>query len=479
MNEIEFYLNTHEKIKSAVYILDNNNNINPNSLKSTLSNSFIEDLAIVFNPNSINEDSEIFKFNMEGISISFYPSDNLADLPIGSTLLFDNYVNTSNILEFTRIKPSTILGSIVETNPSAFTIWETFRNISSSILVKAIRNSNLEPQVLKWERKSDEQIELSVVFPVYNVEKYLDQCLESVTTWDADYVEYIFVDDGSSDKSKDIISKWQKKDKRVKLLSKKNGGCASARQYGLESARGSYIGFVDPDDFIEPTMFCELLKAALTGSYEISYCGYIEYYENTGEFREVKDNLGWPYCNGCYNPKECIMLIHACRVAIWRGIYKKEMIERSGIHFYTDLRRYDDLPFKVETFAAAKSVIAVPKYMYYYRLERPGQDVSITDDRLFVHFDIFEHLNQSVAGTKDLRTIDCLQLCKVDTHIYALNKIQDDYFSEYIKKAKEDLNSTGRFFRTYRMVRKEKGRRKAIKYLAIMLKTKWLYRMAK
>ncbi len=139
-------------------------------MKSTLSNSFIEDLAIVFNPNSINEDNDIFKFDMEGITISFYPSDNLADLPIGSTLLFDNYVNTSNILKFTRIKPSTVLGSIVETNPSAFTIWETFRNISSSILVKTIRNSNLEPQVLKWEKKSDEQIELSVIFPVYNVE---------------------------------------------------------------------------------------------------------------------------------------------------------------------------------------------------------------------------------------------------------------------------------------------------------------------
>lgn len=62
-----------------------------------------------------------------------------------------------------------------------------------------------------------------------------------------------------------------------------------------------------------------------------------------------------------------------CRVAIWRGIYKKSFLEKNKIHFYTDLRRFDDLPFKIEVFAAAKSVIAIDEYLYYYRLSRPDR----------------------------------------------------------------------------------------------------------
>ena len=71
-------------------------------------------------------------------------------------------------------------------------------------------------------------------------------------------------------------------------MDKPNGGCASARQYGLDKARGKYIGFIDPDDYIDESMFRKLLRAAMMGSYDISYCGYNEYYENTKEIRKVE-----------------------------------------------------------------------------------------------------------------------------------------------------------------------------------------------
>lgn len=478
MNEIEFYLNSHIKTNTAAYVIDSSDRFNADSFKEMLSHSFINAVTFVVDPQELNAEHGIHDLKIERISTEIVSYDDIDSLPAGLTLLFENIKDTNVLLKFASVKPIAVVGSVYETSPSAFKLWETFRNCSEDIVIKTLRNGP-EPQVLNWHKKRENQIELSVVFPVYNVGKYLTQCLESVTAWKADYVEYLFVDDGSPDNSKDIIAEWQKKDARIKLLRKENGGCASARQYGLDHAEGEYVGFIDPDDFIEPYMFCELLKAALTGSYEISYCGYKEYYDNNGECKIVEDNLGWPYNNGSYNPREIKELIYSCKVAIWRGIYKKEMLDRAGIHFYTDLRRFDDLPFKVETFAVAKSVVSIPKHMYYYRLARPGQDVSADDERLYVHFDIFRYLNESVASSRDQHVIDYLQLCKVDTHVYALDKIKPEFFNEYVKQARADFKTTGSTLRTYRMCKQLRGKKKAAKYMAIMLKSRMLYNMVK
>ena len=77
----------------------------------------------------------------------------------------------------------------------------------------------------------------------------------------------------------------------------------------------------------------------------------------------------------------------------------------------------------------------IPEYLYYYRLEREGQDVAADDERLYVHFDIFEHLNQSIGSTKDQRLIDNLQMCKIQTHRYALSKIKEEYKERGFRRA--------------------------------------------
>ena len=295
---------------------------------------------------------------------------------------------------------------------------------------------------MQW-KKRDSDIELSVVFPMYNVASYLDQCVKSVTEWDADYIEFLFVDDGSPDNSAEIIEGYAKNDPRIKLIRKPNGGCASARQKGMEEAKGRYIGFIDPDDFIDPSMYRKLLRAALTGNFHMAYCGYKEYYQNNGQSKAVADLIGAPYMYGTTNPDDIRNLACYMRVAIWRGIYSMDMINSAGIHFYTDLRRFDDLPFKMETLAVAKSVVSVPEYLYFYRLDRPGQDVAANDDRLYVHEPIFKYLDEffKKVGKKEL--VDALQICKIHTHIYAIEKIKNKYLKGYLKLAKKDLDVYG------------------------------------
>lgn len=355
-------------------------------------------------------------------------------------LLFDAPWNTEEVIAFCRLKPRYLAGISDRKKVNAFQIWEVYRKVSDGIYLLSWEENQGE-EVLHWSKNPDSDIELSIIFPVYGVASYLRQCIRSVTAWQADYVEFLFVDDGSPDESADLIREYARNDQRIFLFQKENGGCASARQYGLERARGRYVGFVDPDDYVDETMFRKLFCRALSGSYEISYCGYRELYENTHTTKEVEDCLGFPYKNGTCDRGKIDELIAYERIAIWRGIYLREMLVRHHIHFYTKLRRFDDLPFQVEALAVAKSVVAVPEYLYYYRMSRPGQDISADDERLYVHFPIFRYLDRFFAQAKEKVQLDYLQVVKIHTHRYALEKIRPELIGEYCRLARKDLLS--------------------------------------
>ena len=178
----------------------------------------------------------------------------------------------------------------------------------------------------------------------------------------------------------------------------------------------------------------------MIGSYEISYCGYNELYETTGEIQPVvSDVLGKPFDEGTFQAAEINSLIAFRRIAIWRGIYLKEMLDRSGIRFHTDLRRFDDLPFKVETMASARSVVSIPEFLYFYRMARPGQDVSADDERLFVHFQIFKYLDEFIKKTSNREQLEYLQVVKIHTHKWALTKLKPEFIASYCEKAREDI----------------------------------------
>ena len=353
---------------------------------------------------------------------------------------------TGAIRHLLEKKPICVTGNVPCGEEELFVMWDRSRDFLDSMNLKFYRNKKI-PAVFDWKRESD--TELSVILPVYNVEKYIEKCICSITAWDAGYVEYIFVSDGSTDGSVAIIKEYMKKDDRLRLIEKKNGGCASARQAGLDAAKGRYVGFVDPDDFTDENMYIKLFSAALSGSFDIALCGYNEYYEETEETKKAEDALWYPYIDGCFDPQKIKELITYSRVAIWRGIYRRDFLIENEIGFYTDLRRFDDLPFKVETFARSSSVVMVPEHLYYYRLGRKDQDVSANDERLFVHFDIFSHLDDSVGGIPDMWVLDNLQMCKLQTHRYALSKLLSEFKAEYKRRAKTDLEKLMDKRRTY------------------------------
>lgn len=474
MREIELVINKESKnIRRAILYIGNK--YLPWRLKGFLDHTNLEELIVTgcVSYKHIEEMMEEIKNEAEcgkrciPEKFEFRRVGELSPLKEEFALVFEGLDDSRDILILLRLNPTYLYGEISEDGLSAFGIWEVFRKCSRHILIKTMRAQE-EPQIFEWKKRDDNPTELSVILPMYNVEKYLDQCIQSLIAWKADYVEFLFVNDGSPDKAREIVLKYAEKDARIKLLDKENGGCASARQWGMESAKGRYIGFIDPDDFIDSSMYQKLLCAAMNGNYDISYCGYKEYYENTGETQAAVDVLGWPYDRGTCDQQKIWELSLFARVAIWRGIYKRELLNANGIHFYTDLKRFDDLPFKIETFVSAKSVVAVNEHLYYYRLARPGQDVSADDERLYVHFPIFNYLNSSIGEKKNAKLLDYLQMCKVQTHRYALEKIRAEYMKEYMYQAKCDLKTTGSFWRSVFLTKRMLGRHSMLFFLAIM-----------
>lgn len=480
MVEMELFLNTrHTVIRQAVLC------VGPGyadyRLKEFLDRTDLDTLILTgyFTEKRVKELLEPLQINAANgkqklpAVFKYCPLEKLTRPEGEYAMVVEALEENQDVLSLLKFTPDYLIGEIQSIDISSFAIWEVFRGCCKHI--QLVTNcGTMESQILDWEKNPQNDIELSVIFPMYNVAKYLDQCIQSVTAWKADYIEFLFVNDGSPDNSREIVLEYAKSDPRIKLLDKPNGGCASARQWGLDRAAGRYVGFIDPDDFIDESMYRKLLRAAMVGTYDISYCGYKEYYENNGQTKEAPDTLGWPYNAGCNDPRKIQELITYARVAIWRGIYKMEMLKKNNIHFYTEIRRFDDLPFKVETFAAARSVITVEEHLYYYRLARPGQDVAADDERLYVHFPIFAHLNDSVASKKDQRITDYLHLCKIQTHRYALEKIKPEFVKEYARQAREDLATTGSFWRSYFMIKKMLGKRSATFYWAIMRKNKQL-----
>ncbi len=328
-----------------------------------------------------------------------------------------------------------------------FSLWEKNRQSTEHIYIEQLKNNTDESEIFEWN-KTDSNVELSVILPVYNVSKYLPQCIENLTKWKAAYIEYLFVDDGSTDESAAIIQDYAAKDIRIRLIRKQNGGCASARNKGIECAKGQYICFVDSDDYVHETMLWKLLKRAMLGNYDLTYCGYCAYYEETGESEPVLDDcLAGTYLTGEYDTDRIRLLAVKAKVAIWRCLYKKSVLDEHQIRFHEDLKRFDDLPFRVEYTFVSKSAICIPEYLYYYRLGRKGQDTECTDERLYVHFDIFNHLDQYVSKFKDRKMWDLLQAVKIQTHVYGIQTIDKKYKRTYAQKAKYQLKAHAGYWR--------------------------------
>lgn len=220
-------------------------------------------------------------------------------------------------------------------------------------------------------------MKLSVIVPVYRVEKYLKKCLDSLVEQTLSDIEIIIVNDGSPDQSQIIIDAYARKYDFVKSYYKENGGLSDARNFGIEKASGEYIAFVDSDDYVDLSMYKLMYQKAIEGNYDVVVCGFEEIYPDhtyVGTSR-VKCDLK--------NRKEIKEQMTDIYPSAWNKIYRKELFHdirfKKGVWF-------EDVELLYRLLPAIKSIGVVEEPLYKY-VQREGSISKSNDKRIFHHIE--------------------------------------------------------------------------------------------
>lgn len=240
---------------------------------------------------------------------------------------------------------------------------------------------------------------ISIIIPIYKVEKYLDKCIQSVVAQTYSNLEIILVEDGSPDACPEICDGWVSKDSRIKVIHKKNGGISDTRNVGLEAATGKYIGFVDSDDYIENDMYEKLYLAIKKENASIAMC-------NLEKIKE--DGTIIPLCspvrNEVFSGKEGLERILKngswYYIALWNKLYNRDVL--NGITFPVGKIHEDEFAFH-KIYYRADKIVSLEDKLYNY-LQRQG---SIMNGELRVrHLDAIESMYDRIVFFKEKHLMD-------------------------------------------------------------------------
>ena len=217
---------------------------------------------------------------------------------------------------------------------------------------------------------------VSVLIPVYNVEKYLKKCLDSVTNQTLMNIEIICVNDGSTDDSLKILEEYKAVDSRIKIVNKENGGLPSARNAGLDAAHGEYVGFVDSDDYIEPNMFERLVEVARNEQSEVVICGANIFPEEPRADEWLYKCLSpWYKHYDSFDP-ELLYWRQDTNPFLWRVLVSKQLIDRENLRLDEDIIVGEDKAFQAKLYPRAKGISVIPDKLYNYYWCRPDSLMS-------------------------------------------------------------------------------------------------------
>ncbi|MGI6032796.1 MAG: bifunctional glycosyltransferase/CDP-glycerol:glycerophosphate glycerophosphotransferase [Coriobacteriales bacterium] len=237
---------------------------------------------------------------------------------------------------------------------------------------------------------------VSVLTPVYNVEEYLGECLDSLINQTLEDIEFICVNDGSTDNSPSILNEYASKDPRFIIVNQENGGYGKAMNNALAHATGEYIGILESDDFAEPETFEILYNAAIKNDCDFAKGNYFQHNTQLGSFEY--ENYRENECGKVFCPNDPDKLQLIRTPAIWNAVYRRSFLQENNIDFLESPgAAFQDTGFVYKVWIAAKRAILVHNYLIHYRVNREGSSVN-SDDKVYNVCDewasIFEFLDK-------------------------------------------------------------------------------------
>lgn len=222
---------------------------------------------------------------------------------------------------------------------------------------------------------------VSVIVPFYNVEGYIEKCLETLVNQTLQDIEIILVNDGSKDRSVNIVKKFQiNYPEKIVYLEKENGGLSDARNYAIPYAKGEYIAFLDSDDYVEKDMYQKMYNLAVKEDSDMVECDFCWEYPD-----KTRKDVGKIY----HGIKE---MIEKIRVVAWNKLIKKEILEDTKIQFPKGYR-YEDVEFTYKLIPYIKKVSFLKEAGIHY-IQREGSISNSQNERTREIFDVLEHVLQ-------------------------------------------------------------------------------------
>lgn len=262
---------------------------------------------------------------------------------------------------------------------------------------------------------SDNLVRISIIVPVYRVEQYIDQCLESICVQTYKNLEIIVVYDESPDNSRSRCEYWAQRDDRIRLIiNKRRKGLGAARNIGLKEAKGKYLVYVDSDDWIR-TNYIEKLYHAIEKT-QANYVSSVGFYEVNGE-NDINICKALPAGEYSSDSERMLVLLKEIR-AVWKRIYNREWLIRNNL-FQPELFHYEDWGFDIGLILQAEKIVLIPEMGVFYRNEREG---SLSNDNLEA---LYEDFRKSIEfGLKQTEQARILEKYRVIIQKYLLH----DYY---------------------------------------------------
>ena len=265
---------------------------------------------------------------------------------------------------------------------------------------------------------SQEKALISIIIPVYKVEKYLEKCIQSVINQTYENLQIILVDDGSPDNCGKICDEYAQKDHRIEVIHKSNGGLSDARNKGLEIAKGEYIGFIDSDDYIESDMYEVLYNLLKQYNAYVSICNF--YTVSQGKIAIKNAENGIKEYNRIEILKE-VLLDNNIQSYAWNKLYKKELFDEIK---YPVGKKYEDIGTTFYLLEKCNKVVVTGKPEYYYINRQDSIVNNVTETTITDYIELI------------MQRYDY-----IEENIKELSSYNKDYLKRILKTAEQDIKN--------------------------------------
>lgn len=312
--------------------------------------------------------------------------------------------------------------------------------------LKDLRKRRIILNSIEFRRIIGREVKISIIIPVYNVEDYLKECLDSILNQNFSDFEVICIDDGSTDSSLEILNNYSKSDSRVKIITQDNQGQGTARNRGLKEANGEFILFIDSDDFLNQNCLEELYQNAISNNSDMVVFKFNSYDETTNnyhpggfDFDKSLDDVDFNDFTFKYGDvKRQVMNTY---FAPWFKLYKREFLDRHNLTFPEGIG-YEDVIFHIKSLLYAEKLSFLPKHIYNYRISNENSSIhnlSKVFDIIKVVDSVEEFLKTSLFMSEFEKEFYIFKIIQLS--LYISKDVDEDYFkkvrSEFIHLSKD------------------------------------------